>query len=173
MNRPLDVLFVSADSSAQAYQEYFSHLTSDGVLQINNFAYPRVIAGDSARVAHGWVRSYFVLQFAAVSHCSHLFVQMDEQPSPSFVLPSSQISPGSSESLPHTASTAPLMRWVAPAVDWPERPAGSAPATLKYRSATNFNPCAVSIAASTCSSISFDQPYGFFGHCRCVSLIGT
>ncbi len=29
--------------TAQAYQEYFSHLTPDGVLQVNNFAYPRMI----------------------------------------------------------------------------------------------------------------------------------
>ena len=29
------------------------------------------------------------------------------------------------------ASTAILIRWVAPTVDWPERPWGSAPATLK------------------------------------------
>jgi len=29
--------------TAEAYQEYFSHLTPDGVLQVNNFAYPRMI----------------------------------------------------------------------------------------------------------------------------------
>ncbi len=29
--------------TAQAYEEYFSHLTDDGVLQINNYAYPRMV----------------------------------------------------------------------------------------------------------------------------------
>jgi len=29
--------------TAEAYQEYFSHLTDDGVLHINNFAYPRMV----------------------------------------------------------------------------------------------------------------------------------
>jgi spermidine synthase len=29
--------------TAQAYEEYFSHLTPGGVLQVNNFAYPRMI----------------------------------------------------------------------------------------------------------------------------------
>ena len=37
--------------------------------------------------------------------------------------------------LPSAASTATLIRCVAPAVDWPLRPRGSAPATLKYLSA--------------------------------------
>jgi len=29
--------------TAEAYQEYFSHLTADGVLHINHYAYPRMI----------------------------------------------------------------------------------------------------------------------------------
>lgn len=29
--------------TAEAYEEYFSHLTDDGVLQINNYAYPRMV----------------------------------------------------------------------------------------------------------------------------------
>lgn len=29
--------------TAEAYEEYFSHLTADGVLHINNFAYPRMV----------------------------------------------------------------------------------------------------------------------------------
>ena len=37
--------------------------------------------------------------------------------------------------LPVAVSHATLMRWVAPGVDCPVRPRGSAPATLKYRSA--------------------------------------
>ena len=35
------------------------------------------------------------------------------------------------ERKPRAVSAATLMRWVAPAVDWPVRPSGSAPATLK------------------------------------------
>ena len=60
--------------------------------------------------------------------------------------------------LPVAASQATLMRWVAPAVDWPLRASGSAPATLKYLSAQKLKPCAALASASICSVISFDQP---------------
>ncbi len=59
--------------TADAYQEYFSHLTPDGVLQVNHYAYPRVIT-TAALAWHRMGRSDFSSHVAVFSSPADLML---------------------------------------------------------------------------------------------------